>query len=686
MRWTLLLCATVLVATTAVASEATAAVARGPDLPGVVRAVDGELHWFTRDAVSAGPATTTFTFGRAGDIPVWGDWDADGTRTAGVFRAGTWLLTDDLGTARPTVAHTVHYGRAGDTPLVGDWDGDGTPGLAVVRGTTWLLRHTLSGGEAEVTFGFGRAGDVPVAGDWDGDGADRPGLFRAGTWHLRAGIDPADATTRTATLGAEGDRPVVGDWDGSGTDSIGVVHVNTWNLAGQRAFSFGTPTDAAYLGPSGPVGDGSVGPAASGPSSRLTRPAPTDAEARRLVELLRNTNRYGMSTWWQAKGFGAQEGPFLTFGGVGELQIRPPAMEALGLATALRTGVYDAATAGATQAEAQRRTVLLVDSLVYRHRSNSPGGWGAEWQSALWSAQAGLAGWLLWDALTPVARERLTRMVEAESDRFVDYTVPYFRDRSGVIRSPGDTRAEENAWNAMVLQLAVVLMPGHPHRARWEHKGVELMISAFARPADLGSTTVLNGQTLDRWLGGSNAGDDGFVINHNIVHPDYSTTVSENLHAAIVYSLGDRATPRGALHNADVVYRALVDHRWEAGAAYPPGPAVRAPGGTVYVRGSADLYYPQGNDWGTDRYVQPMTFDVQMGALGLAADGAEWGRLHGERVLAQQRRSADRRTYVGANEDRYQGREELVASTVAQAWLTRWVVAQGTYRISNGSV
>ncbi|MEU4237521.1 hypothetical protein [Actinoplanes sp. NPDC026619] len=690
MRWRLHLATiTVLTATTAIGGTHTArADPGGGDFPGVVRAVDGELHWFLRDAVGAGPAATTFTFGKAGDIPVWGDWNGDGTRTAGVFRAGAWELTDQVGPERPAIDHTLQYGRAGDTPVAGDWDGAGRPGIGVVRGTTWLLRHTVSGGEAEVSFTYGRAGDLPVAGDWDGDGDQEPGVYRAGVWYLRAGIDPADAASRTTSLGVEGDRPVAGDWDGDGVDGVGVVHVNTWRLDGGQSFAFGTPADAATLGPSGPVSDGSAGPAGVGPSAKLTRPAPADDDAKRLIELLRNTNRYGMSTWWQR--FAAQEGPYLTFGGVDELQIRPPAMEALGVATALRTGVFDPATAGVTEAEARRRTVLLTTSLVYRHRSNSPGGWGPTWQSTLWAAQAGLAGWLLWDDLSPVDRERLTRMVESEADRFVDYPVPYYRDRNGVILSPGDTKAEENAWNAMALQLAVNLMPAHPHRARWERKEVELMVSAFARPTDLTSSKVLHGKPVSAWLGGSNANDDGFVINHNIVHPDYSTTVSENLHSAIVYSLADRATPQAALFNADVVYQALVDHKWTAGSAYPPGPAVAAPGGTVYVRGSADLYYPQGNDWGTDRYVQPMTLDTQISVLaldgGTSVGGAQWARLHGDRVLSQQRRSADRRTYVGANEDRYQGREELVASTVAQAWLTRWVVAQGTYRLTNAAV
>jgi hypothetical protein len=683
------------IAPAASASAAAQPVIKG-SFPGVIRSAGGRLTWYLRDAVSGGPAVRTFVYGEAGDIPVWGDWNGDGVPTAGVFRSGQWLLTDDPTSTNPTSNHIIAYGRAGDTPVVGNWDGRGGTGIGVARGSTWLLRDSVSSGVAEVSYAFGRQGDLPVVGDWDGDGADEPGVFRRGTWILRAGSGAADTSTSTMAFGQDGDRPVVGAWAGGRRDTVGVVRGNIWQLARADGtplpvFSFGTPTDTPLHGPSGIVTDGSAGPAAVGlANSRLTKAAPTDADSERLVRILDNTNRYGMVTWWSAKGFASQPAPYLAFGGVDELNIRPPAMEALGLATSLRTNVFDPGTAGVSKAEATRRAVLLVTSLAYRHQANSPNGWGSAWESALWAAQAGLAGWLMWDQLTPAGREYVARMVAAEADRFIGYPVPYYKNRAGTIVSPGDTKAEENAWNAMVLQLAATMMPTNSHAAAWSHMEAALMVSAFARPSDVDSQTVLNGRTVASWLNGSNAEPNGFVINHNIIHPDYSTTVSENLHAAIVYSLADRATPKAALFNADIVYDALVNYSWRAGSIYPPGGAIHSPGGTVYVPGSGSLFYPQGNDWGTDRYIQPMTLDTQASLLGLDhganTPATVWERLHGDKVLAQQDRSADRRTYVGAREDVYGGREELVASTVAEAWLTGWVVAQGTYRLTNASM
>jgi hypothetical protein len=91
----------------------------------------------------------------------------------------------------------------------------------VVKGRTWLLRNSLSGGPAEVSFGFGLAGDRKVMGDWNGDGTRTPGVFRDGTWYLRD-RNGASGHYVSFAFGAAGDVPVVGDWNGDGTDTVGV--------------------------------------------------------------------------------------------------------------------------------------------------------------------------------------------------------------------------------------------------------------------------------------------------------------------------------------------------------------------------------------------------------------------------------------------------------------------------------
>ena len=166
--------------------------------------------------------------------------------------------------------------------------------------------------------------------------------------------------------------------------------------------------------------------------------------------------------------------------------------------------------------------------------------------------------------------------------------------------------------------------------------------------------------------------------------------MSENIFAALAYSMAGRGTPRAAFWGAEYVYDALVDHNWVAGSNYEPRGPVLAPGGFVYRHDSEEIYYPQGNDWGTTRRIQPMLLDVQARAFGFdslaSLKGDHFQRLHGDKVLQMQARSADRRTYTAAQEDVYGGREELVAVTIAQAWLTRWLLAQGAFSISDESL
>ncbi|RPF25901.1 polysaccharide deacetylase family protein [Georgenia muralis] len=196
-----------------------------PGIPGAAAEPDRQVvtrgaQWF----VAGGP---TFTYGRSADVQVMGDWNDDGVRTPGVFRAGTWYLRNTLSSGAADLV--VAFGRAGDRPVVGDWDGDGRTGIGVVRGSTWFLRGTPTSGVAEVTFAFGRRGDTAVTGNWDGVGGAGIGVVRAGVWYLREAPGSGLANT-SFVYGARGDVPVTGDWDDDGRTGIGVVRGATWYL------------------------------------------------------------------------------------------------------------------------------------------------------------------------------------------------------------------------------------------------------------------------------------------------------------------------------------------------------------------------------------------------------------------------------------------------------------------------
>ncbi|WP_412538784.1 hypothetical protein R8Z50_23370 [Longispora sp. K20-0274] len=433
----------------------------------------------------------------------------------------------------------------------------------------------------------------------------------------------------------------------------------------------------------------------------FTTTHPGDANSVRLRAIMRNSNRYALTTWYDTvKDFDAQTGAYLTFGGTAEDKIRPAAAEAFGLAVSLKLGVYQTgnnSNPNPTTAVAKARTTRLIGSLAYQHRVNTAGGWGNAWQSAHWAAFAGFAGWLMWDDLSVTDREYVRRMVESEANRFSSYTVPYYRTEAGAFVTPGDTKAEENAWNAQLLQVATAMMPTHANYQTWMNKAIELELSATARPQDVASTTVVNGRTLDTWLNGSNVNSDGTVVNHDRIHPDYSEAIAMTTHAGLVYSMTRTPTPRAAMFNADVVYDALVDEEHVAGTnPYSADPkityTVAAPGGTIYEDGTADIYYPHPNDWGTQRRMQFATMDVMADAFGFdtlaSQKGAYWEPLHAQKVFDMQNRFADGHTYTGnywdaGSEDTYPGREEWVAHHAGWAYLARWIKFQGAFTTTN---
>lgn len=229
------------------------------------------------------------------------------------------------------------------------------------------------------------------------------------------------------------------------------------------------------VGP-GPGGAGQGGAGASGggepgepPSPPEPPGPPTGEDAERARKILLNSLKYHLKVWWPEKGYAAQTGSLLDFGGQDESRIRPACAVALALAVALRTGAYDEAHVGVPLDEARAVALRLVVSLASRHKASSQeaSAWGDGWQTALWTSFAGLAGWLLWEELPEDARAAVSRMVVHEADRFIGAPVPMFRRRDGSIVTPGDSKAEENAWNARVVTLALAMLPGHASQRGW---------------------------------------------------------------------------------------------------------------------------------------------------------------------------------------------------------------------------
>lgn len=394
-------------------------------------------------------------------------------------------------------------------------------------------------------------------------------------------------------------------------------------------------------------------------------------ETQRVARLLNTSLRYCLA--WADKTYQAlPDIDGYVIEDMREFGIRMPSSVAISTAIALKTGAYDEKLTGLPSKDATARALRLVRGVVSKHKVNTTGqSWGDVWQSALWATAAGQAAWLLWDDLDEPTRRMAAAMVEFEADRFLrpGYKVPYWNGKGG------DTKAEENAWNAMIHQLAVAMLPRHPHGAAWKRIASELMVSAYAGRDDWESNpTLIDGRPVKEWLNGYNLRDDGAVVNHKIIHCDYMSCITLNLRAYLTLPLAGRPVPQSARFNADRVYRTLVEHAW-------PSPPYEAPGGTMYIPGRPEVYYPQGTDWSRFRFDLFYSVDTFADVLGLDKGlphrAIEWLPIRGQRLVEMQARHPDGHLYAQGEFDTYRGAEQETAWIFADTLLLDWLRDRG---------
>lgn len=194
--------------------------------------------------------------------------------------------------------------------------------------------------------------------------------------------------------------------------------------------------------------------------------------------------------------------------------------------------------------------------------------WGNAWGSAYETGEFCFGALLMWDSLDPSLKADVQRVIAYEANRFLNVSPPN--------AAPGDTKAEENAWNQYGISLAPILCPSDPNVAAWDWKAIEYAMNTFSVAQDKQDSTIVDGRPVSGWVCTENIHSDFTLENHHILHPSYMQCSIYLLMPSVmsrVYS--NRAVPQGYTHHIMDVWGVFQ------GLLLPSG----------------ETAFPQGMDW-----------------------------------------------------------------------------------------
>jgi len=251
---------------------------------------------------------------------------------------------------------------------------------------------------------------------------------------------------------------------------------------------------------------------------------------------------------------------------------------------------------------------MAMNSLVFAystHKANKlktcSGGqyWGststndAVWESSLWAMSVAYSAFFQWENLSDNQRNYIYKLLKAECNYELYRSIP-----TGY---SGDTKAEENGWEADVLAVTLGLFPDDPLAPKWFDRLREFAINSYSHKADATDTTVIDPdydqKTVKDLYKGQNLYPDYTLQNHNYFHTSYQNVVIQELgEAALALKLfqqelrGEEKWKTNALmHNNDQVMKEVL--YWLALA-------------------DGELAMPNGNDWSLFLYDQITSYST----------------------------------------------------------------------------
>ncbi len=251
---------------------------------------------------------------------------------------------------------------------------------------------------------------------------------------------------------------------------------------------------------------------------------------------------------------------------------------------------------------------MAMKSLVYAystHKANKlktcAGGkyWGSVstsdyvWESSLWAMSVAYSAFFQWDKLSDTQKAYIEKLLKAECNYELTRSIPTGYN--------GDTKAEENGWEADVLAATLGLFPDDALAEKWFDRLRLFAVNSYSHASDASDRTVLDPhydqKTVADLYKGQNLFDDYTLQNHNFFHTSYQNVVMQELGEAALalklFQLGTKGEEKwqtnALMHNNDRVMKQVLN--WLALA-------------------DGELAMPNGNDWSLFLYDQITSYST----------------------------------------------------------------------------
>lgn len=280
---------------------------------------------------------------------------------------------------------------------------------------------------------------------------------------------------------------------------------------------------------------------------------------------------------------------------------------------------------------------MAMKSLIFAystHKANKlkvcAGGdyWGSTavndhvWESSLWAMSVAYSAFFQWDRLSESQRTYIHQLLKAECDYELERDIPTgYR---------GDTKAEENGWEADVLAATLGLFPDDEMAPQWFERMRLFAINSYSHPSDANNNTRIDSDhegTVASLYKGQNLYEDYTLQNHNLFHTSYQNVVMQELgEAALALKMFQTGLGK--------------EEKWKTNALMHNNRKVMDEVLNWLALTDGELAMPNGNDWSLFLYDQITSYSTMATFCG-DPDALMLENLAYKHIKARQRTTPD---------------------------------------------